>query len=466
MNFHFVCLPYVLVLTLPLIFAGIADAQIPTSHDFDFDKPQDIAFFGDSITHTGAYHQSFHLFLVTRYPGKDVWTRNHGYAGERAAGALKRNLVAIDFAPSPSDVAFVFFGANDVRRDHDLYRRTMNELIVQLQALGTRVIVMSPTPYDSQHTHYPLPEEGAARSTKVKEFVSISKEIARERNLLFIDVHSTMDVVNKEGQEINPKFSVIKDRVHPFNGGQEIMLYDLVKALGLREEVYDVKLTRSGQVEYATGAEMVSVQRTDSGISFTLKETALPFPSEHRFYKYIPFDEELNRMRLTVDGLDEGQYALAIDGKQVGVWPAVEWAKGVDLAGVAETPQYRQAKQWHQKLVKEKHDLEEAIAHARNLRYEVRRTVNFQDPPEDWIDKNPEEFLRQANARYDQLVAETSKKPGGWQGHIYRHGREALANWEQIHADLAELRKAVATQPSSFTHVYQIERAKEDGVDQ
>ena len=43
-----------------------------------------VVFFGDSITHGGAYPEYISLYYVTRFPGKDIWFSNSGWSGASA----------------------------------------------------------------------------------------------------------------------------------------------------------------------------------------------------------------------------------------------------------------------------------------------------------------------------------------------------------------------------------------------
>lgn len=63
------------------------------------------------------------------------------------------------------------------------------------------------------------------------------------------------------------------------------------------------------------------------------------------------FCEKLNQQMLTVSNLEDGSYALFIDGEKVVEHTAEEWAKGIDLAKL-ETPMMKQSRRVMELTVK------------------------------------------------------------------------------------------------------------------
>jgi lysophospholipase L1-like esterase len=69
---------------------------------------------GDSITHSGSYHEWIQLYWMTRFPTHSLELFNGGISGDTAEGGLRRFLW--DILPNRPTVASVMFGMNDVAR--------------------------------------------------------------------------------------------------------------------------------------------------------------------------------------------------------------------------------------------------------------------------------------------------------------------------------------------------------------
>ena len=130
----------------------------------DFTEGERVAFLGDSITQGGRYLGYLQLFHNLRHPGSRTTFLNVGVSGDTATGGLKR--FDWDVAPQKPDRVFVMFGMNDV--DHGLYaegkkgaevdgpreavfaryRGNLAEIAGKVDALGAKLVPMTPTPFD------------------------------------------------------------------------------------------------------------------------------------------------------------------------------------------------------------------------------------------------------------------------------------------------------------------------------
>ena len=57
----------------------------------------------------------------------------------------------------------------------------------------------------------------------------------------------------------------------------------------------------------------------------------------------IPFMDEMNYEGLSVSGLSDGYYGLTIGGEFIGRFTARELERGINMALLQNTPQYKQA---------------------------------------------------------------------------------------------------------------------------
>lgn len=224
-------------------------ANVAKQEPIDFFKAgQTWGFLGDSITHGGDYHQHIQLFLATRYPGRDLWTRNFGRSGDSAKAMLRDKRINADLGQNTPDIVFVHLGMNDVGRDGydnnkqslprtketgntDFYAERMEEVADRVRELGAKVVILSPTIYDNEGGK----EEGRNSRRGLDEQLGVygeaGGELAARKGYGFIDVHTPMAQLSAEMRKKDVSWSLTRDRVHPDDDGHEIFAYYILKAL-------------------------------------------------------------------------------------------------------------------------------------------------------------------------------------------------------------------------------------------
>lgn len=484
-------IPY-LILTLALSAFAADEAPKNTAFRFDAISPHTtLGFYGDSITQGvtmgraekggklnswkddmdpalgrdmgGLYHQYIQLFLATRFPGKDLQTLNLGHSGGTAEGGIER--LTWDFLPDPPAIVFVHFGMNDVKRPQyppkdvhppdtqrtpvrDTYRKNMTQLTDRLAAAGSTIIILSPTNYDDTAAGKKEPV-GGHLNEELGLFGGIGKELAEQKGYAFVDLHTPMTSITAEKQKENPKWSFTADRIHPKNGGDEVMAYTILKTLEAPGIVYDVALDAAGKPVREENAKLSGASAEAGGLAFTLEENALPFPvlKNDRGFAHVPFQEELNRQLLTVTGLAPGQYQLTIDGTEVGAFSAEDFAAGINLATIDKTPQFKAAKELHHLIVERKFVIEQRMCMVRNnLRFSLKQGDAANYASIDWND--PQSMLASVNRAID------GGKAKGWGGFVLGVARYTLENYQQNVDERAAIRKQIAALPASYKHDY------------
>ena len=300
---------------------------------------------GDSITHGGRYQHLIYLFYATRFPDRTIDLFNCGISGDSAGGALRR--LEDDVLSHKPSVVTIMLGMNDVSRnlyepgpaspetvkkrekalaDHS---QNMKLLAEKLTAAGARLIFFTPTPFDDTSTMDKpnLPGVNGA----LAQSADYAQVLAKTFNGGLVDFHKPMTELNLAQQKLDPKATLIgPDRVHPQDVGHLVMLYLFLKAQGISPII-------SSRSEDAAG-------KTD--FQFTWTETALPFPVPdacQAALKLVPFIADLNQEPLKVTGLPAGKYKLSIDDQAIASFDADEFAQGINLATLTNTPQYQQA---------------------------------------------------------------------------------------------------------------------------
>ena len=345
-----------------------------------FKAGQTWGFLGDSITHGGDYHQNIQLFLATRYPGRDIWTRNFGRSGDSAKGILMSKRVSFDMGENTPDIVFVHLGMNDVGRsgyeknkqtlprtketgNTANYAERMEQVADQVRALGAQVVIVTPTIYDDKGGD----EKGRNYSRGLDEqlgvYGEVGGELAARKGYPFIDVHTPMDELSAKMRATNASWTLARDRVHPTDDGHEIFAYYILKSVKPQPYVYRVEIDAAKDKFEAQGATVVEHKATAQKVSFTLNESALPFPltdKDDGFTEMVPFVADLNQQTLRVAGLEAGRYDVRIDGASVAQVEAIELAAGINLATNDKTPQYQAAMKIRELISPEKRVLERA----------------------------------------------------------------------------------------------------------
>ena len=343
-----------------------------------------VMFLGDSISRSGNWHSLISLFYETRFSGRHITWLNAGISGDTAAGALQRlQWDVLDRKPS---TVVIMFGMNECGRSDlpgligsdqrvALFRNSMIELVQQLKKAAIHVVLCTPSPSEATAIlpTEAKPEINAALTRCAKE----ARRLAEEQRIPLVDFNGPMNRITADFQKTNPSFTLIgNDRTHPCELGCTVMAYLFLKAQNVPGVVSETVVDAgSGQLVSASNAAVTDLKLKGGEITFSLLENALPVPFEGRWrqglrlspenelgkamqfmknpvqaelypgWHCIPFQDRLNRELLQVTNLADGNYELLIDDLPVGQWGNGDLTRGINLAGVRGTPQYKQALQ-------------------------------------------------------------------------------------------------------------------------
>jgi hypothetical protein len=114
------------------------------------------------------------------------------------------------------------------------------------------------------------------------------------------------------------------------------MAFAILKGLRAPADVSSARIdARAGKLVEATGCQITDVKRGDKTVEFTRLDDGLPLNYGLFFslnFRFVPIPEQLNRYRLAVSDLPEGQYDVVADGRGAGHFSAAQLAEGVNLA--------------------------------------------------------------------------------------------------------------------------------------
>ena len=295
-----------------------------------------VVFLGDSITEQNLYTLYFELYVRSRWRAQRLRFVNVGWGGHRAADGLGR--LARDVLARQPAVVLVAFGMNDGQYrapDRSVvhqYRQEMREIVSRLRQVGAQVVVLSPTPVDTD----PAPHLGVARyNTTLEELAAVAGEVARVGGAHFVDLFHPLLRIQRLAKSVNPQFTFIPDGVHPDPVGHLVMAYHLLRGLGLVLPAASATVDASGAgASRSQGCTIEHLQASRSAVRFTLLADAPPFPippEAAAAEALVPWGSELGHNRVAVVGLEPGRYGVYAGPDPLGNFSHIELGQGVPV---------------------------------------------------------------------------------------------------------------------------------------
>lgn len=349
---------YMLVLLLLFYFSGNSQE----ARDAFFKKGDKISFIGNSITHGGDFHHYILMYYATRYPNARVDIYNVGIKGDNANNFLQR--MESDILSRKADWSVVMAGMNDInralydpqkqsepgieerkKRALDDYRNYYSLVLQKLKKSKTKIIIQKPSIYD-ETGDLPGPNMPGANNA-LNQCNQIIDELAKKYKVdKVVDYWTIMNTINRQVQEKDQKATIVSnDRIHPGSVGHMIMAYQFLKSTDARPLVSSIVID-GGNLKDNKYCKVEDLKTGGGEISFRVKEESLPLPvpaEAKNALTLVPFTQDFNRQMLQVSSLPAGTYTLSIDGQFISNFSSDELSKGVNLALLENTPQYRQS---------------------------------------------------------------------------------------------------------------------------
>jgi lysophospholipase L1-like esterase len=391
--------------TLLATFAPAADAPKPAAATDFFFKPNDrVLFLGDSITEQYQYSTDLELYLTTRFPDWNLTFLNAGIGGDTATGGANRFREHV-LAEKPTAITINFgmndggYGKFDANRNKQFVDRTAAMLEMAKKA-GVRVALVSPNAVDRRNK-----SNGVEYLETQKQFYAPLKALAEKYGDPFVDQYAITRAATERMEKDDPKAQravPYPDGFHTAGPGGLLMAHAILVGLHAPAVVSDVKVD-SGKAD-ATGCTVADLTASPTGVSFTRTDSALPMPVQKDWLPMLPYTNEmkdLNYYGLTVKGLADGDYAVSIDGTEVGKYSAKQLADGVNLGLLTGGPVWDQGNKVFQAI-----NAKNQMVHQR-----FRGVVMFNAP--DWLadvaaERKPQE-LKKRMERIDAAQAEIYK---------------------------------------------------------
>ncbi|MGE0605726.1 MAG: SGNH/GDSL hydrolase family protein [Pirellulales bacterium] len=335
---------------LSIHLAGIAVAQdksaiVPGAR---------VAIVGDSITEQKIYSKYMEAYLLACSGVPDVKVFQYGWSGETAGGFNGR--VENDLAAFGPTVVTLCYGMNDggyqpwKEQIGATYEANMRSVLDKLTALGAKSIVVgSPGAVDfcffrpgQKMGDLPAHE---AYNDNLAHLRDIDRNLAEERQQRFANVHDAMiQAMTKSQAALGEGYNVCGgDGFHPGPNGQLVMAYAFLKGLGLDGQIGEITINLQGDSTASDGHKITG----GSAGTAELESTRWPFcfdgdeksPNSTRsILPFLPFNQELNRFTLKVQGLNAAK-AKVTWGGQSKEFSKAQLAEGINLsAEFTQTP--------------------------------------------------------------------------------------------------------------------------------
>lgn len=333
---------------LSLLVLSAAAATPAVADDFFFKPGDRVVFLGDSITEQYQYSTDIELYLTTRFPKGNFVFLNAGIGGDTAHGGVARfQSHVLDEKPTAITINF---GMNDAGYQafdevrNKVYREKTADMLKMAKAAGVRVALCSPNCVDARLS--PGWSDFKRYQETQKQFYAPLKEIAAAGGAAFADQYAVTRTAIEAMAKDDPNAEKAKpyyDGFHTAPPGGLLMAHAILtqlKAPVVVSHAYVIAKER-GESPVDVGCKLTDKSTTDTGVSFTRADDAMPMPIQKDWLPMLPYTnqlKDLNDYGLTVTGLKEGRYDILIDGVTVATHTDKELAAGVNLGNVTAGP--------------------------------------------------------------------------------------------------------------------------------
>ncbi|MFV1995219.1 MAG: SGNH/GDSL hydrolase family protein, partial [Verrucomicrobiales bacterium] len=244
--------------------AALALAVFPSSSGAAPEAPKllepekTILFLGDSITQAGTYVAYIQTYLWRRYPERNYRLINLGLSSETASGLTEpdhpyprpciHSRLDRALAQTAPDLTFICYGMNDgiyhppSEQRLAAYRDGITKLIKKVRAVGSKVVLLTPPPFDAESRRLRGKELASADApefgykTPFENYDAVLEEFGawvmepRESVELAIDVHTPIekDITSRRAADPDYQYG---DGVHPNAAGHDIFARTILAAL-------------------------------------------------------------------------------------------------------------------------------------------------------------------------------------------------------------------------------------------
>ncbi len=322
-----------------------------------------VVFYGDSITDQRLYTTYIESYCVSRFPKKHFTFTHSGWGGDRVTGGgggpvdlrLDRDLFAyhptvVTICLGMNDGSYRAFDQNIFNTYIQGYRHILDRIIKEIP--GVRITLVTASAYDDVTR---APGFTGGYNATLTAYGEAIKSLGREYGLTVADTNAPLVAMLARAEVADPTLAplIIKDRVHPGSGGHVVMAAAVLKAWNAPDTVADIEIDGSNNtVTRSLGSRVAMRGSTNGSISFTHTDSALPWPLDRDagnnkdtllVLGTTDIEQTLNRYQLKITNLPAANYALSVDGANMGTVSRDALQQGVDLATMPALAPNKQA---------------------------------------------------------------------------------------------------------------------------
>jgi len=313
-----------------------AGEPLPKRGDF-------IAMGGDSITYMSQYSRFVEMYLLAARPDLELRVMKiqrwcGGKADDYASETLEEELI-----PAKPNIFTVCFGMNDGKSSAPNpatergYEAALTKIVERNRANGTATVLCSPGVVDefsyrnaalsaaefNRANGTPLQAEASGENASAALYNrtlaglrDVARRVAEKEKMPFADVHDAMWKVMQAAKAgygttwpkltssnyPDRRFMLCSDGVHPCPSAHILMAYAVLKALGFDGEVQ----TDAAQKATVPAKGCIDLESSRLPLCFfddTVANEGYPSVPCRYVLQQCPFNQDLNRYTLRVDGL-------------------------------------------------------------------------------------------------------------------------------------------------------------------
>lgn len=290
----------------------------------DLEEGSRITFVGNSLIEQAQQYGILEFMMLNSWPDKKLTFRNLGWSGDTAEGHARSyistppqpyELLIQQIKATDPDVVVVGYGNIEAFQGPEglePFEKNLERLIDTIQTMGALPVLLSPIPQvDIMGVTTNLDE----RNNTISLYVDKVNEIARERNLPYVDL---FDKLMQPGQTFYKANGIHLNESGYFQAGKS-----LLNSLGHPAPQWKIHLnTKTNTFDHPENIELSEVNLNRDGLEFTLHEKRLPYPG------HAP--NHGNRI-LTITGLKKGAYTLFVDQENIVSDSDAGWEDGVAI---------------------------------------------------------------------------------------------------------------------------------------
>jgi len=283
-----------------------------------------VVFLGNGVIEQEHAFGHLETRLTRRWPKANVVFRNMGWGGDTVQGLARTSgfqqpdgigRLLNEVKQVKPTVIFVGYGLNESfagEKGLASFIRDYRKLLEQLDPLKARLVLLSPTWHEDLGRPFPDPAE---HNRDLDKYTEAIYQIAAERRAPYADLLKALrEAKGRRGVPLTTNGIQLND------AGYAEMASAIEHGLGIDPAPWELQLGAQG-VAVEKGTKVKQVAEMQPGWKLTIQDDVVRVTGEE--------------LRLSAKSPKQGEYAVAIDGKTVGIFDDVQLASGVAMKGAA-----------------------------------------------------------------------------------------------------------------------------------